>query len=136
MNKNKDKPKLEEKEAIAFFGTTAAGTDDDVPVFRAPFDCEILSAHVINGSDLAASGSVYLTLTLTDKGSAGTGSDSIASITTASTGFTGFLARSMGTISSTHGLLSEGDVVSLVKTHASTGSATDVMQCVIRYKRR
>jgi len=131
----KDKSKLQAQSVTSFFGTTAAGTDDEVAVFTAPFDCEIISAHVINGADLTASGTVYLTLTLTDKGSAGSGSDAIAAITTETVDLTGFKARSMGTISTTHGLLSEGDVVSLVKTHLSTGSATDLLQCAIKFRR-
>jgi len=131
-----DKAKLEERTLTAFFGTTAAGTDDEIAVMRAPFDCEILSAHVINGADITADATDYLTLTLTDKGAAGAGTDAIAAITTASTGCTGFLARSMGTIDSAHGLLTAGDVVSVAKTHANSGVATDVMQVALRFRRR
>jgi len=136
MNAKKDKSKLQAQSVTAYFGTTVAGTDDDIAVFCAPYDCEIISAHVINGADLAASGTVYLTLTLTDKGSDGTGTDAIAAITTETVGFDEFEARSMGAIDSAHGLLSEGDVVSLAKTHLSTGSATDVLQCAIKFRRR
>ena len=136
MNAMKDKSKLDEKMITAFFGTTAAGTDDDIAVFTAPFDCEIISANVVNATTAAADGTDYLTLTLTDKGSAGSGSDAIATITTATVALTAFKTRDMSTISATHGLLSEGDVVSLAKTHANAGVATDCLQVFVTIRRR
>ena len=133
-----DKSKLQTHSVTSFFGTFATSDDDDIAVFCAPFDCEIISAHVMNGSDLSKSSANYLILTLTDKGSAGSGSDAIATVNTSATDMDEFDALSMGTISATHGLLSEGDVVSLVKTHNGTGAnaSTDVLQCAIKFRRR
>jgi len=136
MNAKRDKPKLDKKIMTAFFGTLTGANDDEVAVFTAPFDCEILSANVVNASTTALDSTDYLTLTLTDKGSDGSGTDAIAAITTAATALTAFDARSMGTISTTHGLLSEGDVVSLVKTHANSGADTDCLQVFVTIRRR
>jgi len=136
MNALKDKSKLDKKMVTAYFGTTGAATDDDIAVFTAPFDCEILSANVVNAATAAADATDYLTLTLTDKGSDGTGTDAIAAITTATVALTAFDARDMGIISATHGLLSEGDVVSLAKTHANSGVATDCLQVFVTIRRR
>jgi len=122
------------------FGTVAASTDDERPVFVAPFDCELVNAYLVNASAIATSDTACTTLQLTDKSSAGASTNSIASVTNAGTSgttFAAFDAVSMGTLSATYASVDALDTVTLKKTDSGgTGCATDELIVVITYKRR
>jgi len=116
------------------WGTVAAGTDDERPVFSAPFNCELISISVINVATIAASTTAEVKFDFQDKGSDGTGTTSIVSLSTDTTSITAFNTHSVGTLGSAKAL-SSGDVVSLKTTHDGAGTATDEMLVVITYKR-
>jgi len=121
-----------------YFGTVAAGSDDEKPVFVAPHPCQIVAASVVNASAIALNAADYLTLILTDKGGDGTASNEIGKIETKTGGqaFAAFDEVAFQTLDATHRVLAEGDVVSLNKlSSGASGKATDELIVKIEYKR-
>ena len=117
----------------AEFGTVAAGTDDERAVFVAPVACTLTKAYLVNGAALAADTTNYTTITLRDKGGAGTADNQIASYATDSNAFVAFDSTDMGTLDATHKVLAAGDVVTLKKADSGTGAATDTLLVVLHY---
>lgn len=117
-------------------GSIAAGTDDERPVFVAPFDCELTQVNLVNATAIATDDTNYTTITIRDKGADGTADNQIASLATNSDAFSAMDAKSMGTLDATHKLLTAGDVVSFKKADSGTGQAIDEMLVMISYKRR
>lgn len=124
--------------AIGKFGSVAAGTDDERPVFVAPYNCELTSVQLVNASAIATDDTNYTTISLVNKGSDGTANNTIASINNGGSGtaFSAFDAVSIGSLNATHKLLSTGDVVTLKKVDSGSGTATDEMIVMISYKPR
>jgi len=129
----------ERKAVETYFGTVAAGTDDEKPVFTAPYPAEIVAASLVNASAIAKHATDYETLTLRDKGGDGTADNEIGSIRTedvaAGQAFAAFDEVEFSTIDATHRILAEGDVVTLKKVHSGSGAATDEMSVKLEYKR-
>lgn len=128
----------ERRTTITYFGTVAAGSSDEKPVFIAPHPCQIVAASVANASAIALHATEYLTLILTDKGGDGTASNEIGKIETKTGGqaFAAFDEVAFQTLDATHRVLAEGDVVSLNKVSSgSSGRATDELIVKIEYKR-
>lgn len=119
-----------------YFGTIAAGTSDERPVFIAPYDCELIIVQLVNASAIATDAVSYTTVALLDKSSTGASDNQVAAISTDTTAFAAFDSVSIGTLDATHKLLTSGDVVSLKKTDTAGGTATDEMMVMITYKRR
>lgn len=127
----------ERRTVETYFGTVAAGDDDEQPVFIAPHPCEVVAAGVVNAADIALDATDYLTLILMDKGADGSGTNEIGKIETKTGGqaFTAFDEVEFSTIDATHRILAEGDVVSLKKVASGSGKATDDMIAKLEYKR-
>lgn len=127
----------ERKTAETKFGTVAAGTDDEIPVFVAPHPAEIVAASLMNASAIPLSGSNYETFTLRDKGADGGDDNEIGAIETKTGGqaFAAFDEVEFSTIDATHRTLAEGDVVTLKKVHSGSGAGTDEMLVKLEYKR-
>lgn len=128
----------ERRTAITYFGTVAAGANDEKPVFIAPHPCQIVAVSVANAAAIALHALDYLTLILTDKGGDGAASNVIGKIETKTGGqaVAAFDEVAFETLDATHRVLAEGDVVSLNKiSSGSTGKATDDLIVKIEYKR-
>lgn len=122
---------------IVKFGTVAAGTDDERPVFVAPCSAELTQVCLVNASAIATDAVSYTTISLVNKGSDGTANNTIASIDNSGSGtaFAAFDAVDMGTLSATYKTVSTGDVLTLKKVDTAGGQATDEMIVEIKYKR-
>jgi len=126
-----------EKEILFSLGTLAA-TSDEMPCLIAGTNLEILSAHIVDTTGITANDTNYWTLAMKNKGAAGSGTDSICSVTTKTSvsGGTGdiaaFDAQSLGAI--TNGLLSKGSVASITATKAASAPNTDNTLLVVRIR--
>jgi len=135
MGKYTDPSRRVEQVASYLLGDVAV-TTDELPCFMAPFQCEILSVHFVNRSDITANDTNYFTFAVKNKGSGGTGTAAVCSVNTKITGgsgnVTGHDAQSLGTIS--NGLFQKGDTASITVT--KTLSPTDLADCMlyIRYR--
>jgi len=87
-----------EKETCILIGDFHCEDTFEIPVFVAPHGCELKKAWLTTIFDITASATDYGTFSLINKGSDGTGTDVICSITTAATGFTAMDPRDMGTL--------------------------------------
>ena len=102
-------------------------------VFIAPVAGSLNKCQLVTKNAIAANNTNYWTVTLTDKGAAGTGADVIATKTTKEAGgegFTGYKAWDIGTLSTTHKTLAAGDVVTLTLTRA-TADATAFAEAAV-----
>lgn len=122
--------------AAYYIGTIAAGVDDEIPLFTAFNDTCIISASIVNASDIVQDNTNYDNFALIDRGSDGSTSNVIASVnTTIVSGYPlyDFDDRALGNLSNTHKYLSAGDVVSFSKVHQGTGAGTDEMIVNVNY---
>jgi hypothetical protein len=95
-------------------------------VFIAPAAGSLNACKLVTKNAIAANDTNYWTITLTDKGAAGTGTDKIAEATTKATGgkaFAAYTAWDIGTLSATHKVLAAGDVVTLTLTKTESAVA-------------
>ncbi|MCW3128486.1 MAG: hypothetical protein N2V75_00045 [Methanophagales archaeon] len=129
----------ERKTVVVRFGTVAAGTTDERPVFVAPYPAEIVAASLVNASAISKDATNYETFTLRDKGGDGTADNVIGTITTQDVSggqaFAAFDEVEFSTIDADHRILAEGDVVTLKKVPSGSGVGTDEMLVKIEYKR-
>lgn len=93
--------------------------DDDLPVWRAPFDCTIRAAYVTVANAVNASTANYFDLALYNGGSAGTAVDAIAGTIGGTAGWSA-LTPTAFTISD--GVLSAGELVKLRYNEEGTGT--------------
>lgn len=117
-------------------GTTAAGTDDEIPVFVAPHGTRLLKAYLVDGGGVTADATDYTTLSIVNKGSDGSGTDTVASFDTDSNGdnvsLTAFDAHDFGTLANYS--LSQEDVVTLKKADTASGQALTTATVVLVYE--
>lgn len=115
-------------------GSINAGTDDERPVFVAPFKTTIRKIRFVSSSDVSADGTDYTTVDIQDKGSDGSGTDSVASFNTNSNdgdvSLTGFDPYE---ISVTY-TLDKGNALSLKKSDSGAGQAFDEVLVEIVYE--
>ena len=106
-----------------------AGTADEQPAFRAPFACRVTAVRYVPETAITADGTNYATLSAQNKGSAGSGTDEIASFAfdTATTDDVAAMDEKALTLSGTPAnlVLAAGDVVSVKKAIAGSGLALD-----------
>jgi hypothetical protein len=102
-----------------------AGTDFDVTAFRAPFPLTVTAVRFLPDAALTGATATATTLSVINKGQSGAGAVSMA----AKAFVTGEDAVAFDeeaiTLSGTPANLNaaEGDIINVVKTHASTGTA-------------
>jgi len=100
-------------------GDIAADSDAfRYPLMRLPYAVTVYDIHIGTDTTLAANATNYQTIAAKDADG-----NTIASITTASTGFTAATPRTMGTISSTYGALIANEGLYLTFTKAASGAA-------------
>lgn len=117
------------------WGTLAAGTDDERPVFYAPEKCVITDIKVINATDITQSDTDYDTYTVTNKSTDGTGTDVLVTATTEATGgldINDFTPTSLGTLSNAG--LAAGECLSFDLTGTNLGQGTDEMIIIVEWK--
>ena len=106
-----------------------AATADEHPVFRAPYACEVKAVRYVPESAITGHATNYATLSLQNKGAAGTGTTEVASFAfdTATTDDVAAMDEKAITLSGTAANLdlATGDVVSIKKAVAGTGLALD-----------
>lgn len=127
-------PSLPTNEVSVRIGTIAAGTDDERTVFVAPHDVIIEKIYFTVGTTIAAGATNYTTISFQNKGSAGTGSDELATFDT-NTGnitLTAFVPHNVGTLSNKS--VSKGESISFVKVDAASGDAVDEAIVTVVYK--
>ncbi len=126
-------------EAHAEIAGIAAGSanDDELPIWTAPFKCRIVGIGICPKTTLTGQATDFTTLSFEAKGSAGTGTDEIAT-----------LAYSAGSVSSTayvfdtykialpRRVIAENECVTFKKTDSTaTGLASPDLIAVIKYVR-
>ena len=120
----------------AYIGTIAAGTTDERAIFSPDRKTIINSAYIINASDITQNDTDYDTLSIVDRGSDGSTTNTITTVNTKTTGGVAILdfdAMSLGTVSTTHMILAAHDVVTFKKTHTSNGQGLDEARVIINY---
>lgn len=138
MSRKSNVPARRVEKEINFAIGTISATSDEMPCLIAGTNLEILSAHVVDTTGITAHADNYWTIQMKNKGSAGSGTDSICSVTTKTSGGGGtgniaaFDAQSLDTI--TNGLLTKGDVASITLTKAASAPNTDNMLLTIRVR--
>jgi len=119
-----------------YIGTIAAGSDVEKPIFSPDTNAVILSAYLINASDITQNDTDYETLSVLDRGSDGSATHTICSVNTKITGGVAihdFDAMHMGNPNSTYKTLTAKDVVSFDKTHSGSGQGLDEAMVMLNY---
>lgn len=110
--------------------TVAAGTDEELAVFVAPFDCFIKEIRITDDAGVAVAATNYTTISFQAKGIAGSGSDEIGSVNT-NTGGTALTARvpvNIGILDTVFRYVPKNSVVTGKKVDTGTGKAlTDAL---------
>jgi hypothetical protein len=119
--------------AVVTLGDIAANADLASMVFVAPFDCEI-AAKIMVGANSASHTANYATIALLNGGATGTTTTSLGSLSTQdTTGGQSLTANTLTTLTLTSNELSEGVIVRMTVTQASTGVAFDSLSAYITY---
>lgn len=116
----------------------AAGTDYTYGSFKAPFAFQVVEAVVCPGAALTAADATANTYTLAKADGAGGGATTIATLLTTLAGanWVADVFKTM-TLSATFAntLVARGQIVTLKKTHLSTGTVTPASTCAIKIRR-
>lgn len=115
-------------------GTIASGTDDERVVFVAPHDVIIEKIYFTVGTTIAAGATNFTTISFQNKGTAGSGTDELATFNTdtGETTLTAFVPHDAGSLSNFS--ISKGESVSFKKVDAASGDAVDEGVVTIVYR--
>lgn len=118
-------------------GMAAAGTDAEQVAFVAPFNCVITAVRWIPSAAITANGTNYTTVSVRNRGAAGTGSALPASRSYATGNSSAWVGENM-TLSGTASdlSLSAGDVVTVQMIHSGTGIQLPAGSVRISYQAR
>lgn len=133
---------IKESTEETFVGTFGGVTDlagangvTEVPIFIAPFDCEIVKAYLIVTTTVAADATNYLTVTLVPKGAAGTGTTAMGTIDFNSAAGNASITRhvplSFGALTGT--AIPRGSCINLHTIHGGTGASMTNATLMIVY---
>lgn len=127
-------PSLPANAVSVRIGTIAAGTDDERTVFVAPHDVIIEKIYFTVGTTIAAGATNFTTISFQNKGTAGTGTDELATFNTdtGETTLTAFVPHNVGTISNKS--VTKGESISFKKVDAGSGDAVDEGLVTIVYR--
>lgn len=116
----------------------AAGTDYTYGAVKVPFNMRIIDVTVCPGSALTAADATANTYTLGKADGAGGSSTAVATLVTTLAGGS-WVADTFKafTLSATAAnlLVNDGQILTLKKTHLSTGTVTPASTCTIRYRK-
>ena len=119
--------------------TVAAGDTAEIDIFVAPFDSFIRNIYMTNGETVAAADTNYGTISFQRKGSAGSGTDSIASISSGpaltGTGFVAHVPLNMGALDKSYRYIPKGTSVTYVKEVTGTGHAITTPTFSVEYQK-
>jgi hypothetical protein len=126
---------VEERTRNVLIVAIAQGTSDEIPVFKAPIDCEVTELGMIPEDAITGAATNNFTLGFKNKGNDGTGTDVIRlKVFSAGVNASAFEYNSFGTpLDATYKFLSEGDTVSFYKSEAGTGMAMPRLVAVLEY---
>ena len=114
--------------------TVATSSTTEVAIFAAPFNCRVRKCSIIVNTAITGQNTSYQTLGFKNKGSAGAGTDVIASKAfTSGVNATQYDETDIGTPANNR--LNEGDTVTFYKAVASSGQTMPALIAQIRYTR-
>lgn len=132
INLIKDLQDFKTKSINIVLGSVSATTSQIL--FTAPTNCVLTNFDMVTKDDITANDTNYWTIALTNKGSDGSGSDTIASLTTEATGgqgFTGYDTWNIGSLDSAYTTFTKGDVVLLTLTKTASATAfAEALACL------
>lgn len=100
--------------------TVATGSTTEVPIFSAPFRCQIKKASIVAREAITGAETNNMVLGFKNKGAAGAGTDVVASATfTTGTNASAFVEKDLGAIS--YGVLPLATSISFYKDENGTG---------------
>lgn len=116
----------------------AAGTDYTYASFKAPFAFEVVDSVVCPGGALTAADATANTYTLAKADGAGGSATTIATLVTNLAGGNWvadtFKTMTLSTTAANR-LVARGQIVTLKKTHLSTGTVTPASSCTVKIRR-
>lgn len=113
-----------------------AGDDADQIVARAPYAGTVTRVAIVSEAAVTGATSTKRTFTLTNKGQAGAGSTAVAILDLITgTDLVAFDEKDFTLGAAANLIVAEGDVLALVETHASTGTAHSGGQVVVEIAR-
>lgn len=125
--------RLDEATVSVYIPALATGSDEETPIFVAPRDCQILAVGIIVADAITGVADNNFEGQFINKGSAGTGTDSIALKEYANgVDLAAFVFDDYGTI--TNGTLSEGDTVTFAKVENGTGMDQPALVAIVQYR--
>jgi len=128
---------VESHQCQTYYGTVAAGSDSEKPIFVAPSACYVFECHIVTAADIVQNDADYETFSIVDKGSDGTGADVIQSFHTKATGgkdVNDFDAVAFDfEVSETHAYLAKDDVLSLDTAHSGNGQGFTDLVVIVDY---
>lgn len=114
--------------------TVAAGTSEELPIFVAPFDCYIEGIYFTNKAAITGHDTNYSTLSFQRKGTAGTGTDEIATKTfnVAGGNAAAHVPLDIAPLHKDYRYIPKGTAITYKKVHANAGIAfTDFVISVV-----
>lgn len=114
----------------------AAGTDSDQVLARAPFKGQVTKVALVPEAAVTGATATKRTFTLTNKGQAGAGTTAVAILDLITgTDLVAFDEEAFTLSADPADNVEEGDILALVETHASTGTAHSGGQVIIEISR-
>jgi len=112
-----------------------AGSSTELPIWNAPFRCKVIRVGVVPATAVTGADTNYMTLSVVNKGSDGTGTAAIASKDyTAGKNIAQFDYDSLGPVS--NNLLRKNDTLTFKKAETGTGMGMPDLVVVVEYVRR
>ena len=104
--------------------TVAAGASEELPIFVAPFDCYLLDMFMTDDAGFSGDDTNYSTLSFQRKGTAGSGTDEIASKAfVTGVDATVRVPYNVGALHKDYRFIPKGTAVTYKKVHTLTGIA-------------
>lgn len=114
----------------------SAATDSDQAIARAPFAGTVIGCSLIPEAAVTGATATKRTFTLVNKGQSGAGSTVIATLDLVTgTNLVAFDESAFTLAASPATAVAEGDILAVVETHASTGTAHSGGEVIVTFSR-